>query len=345
MTDAAAGPVNTADEREITEPVALLLPNGRQNPDAIGWTRHQLHNTDSLGRGLYAWGRNKRWEYWGITTPTHVIALTIAGLDFASLHQLWVLDRRTLTPIDTVVIGPLGRNVTLPGTLGTGPSRARGKRLSIDMDEVDGGTRLRAESARVRLDVIATIPENHEAPGTSSPFSDRLAQYTVKDVDRPTVGRLWVDGEEFAVPAGESWAVLDHARARSPYGTHWNWGAGAGLTDGKRIGLQLGGGGKRCRGPSQNAFTVDGRVHKVAELLNWEYDTDDWLAPWRIHSARVDLTFTPFYDRFSTMNFVVIGSRTHQCFGHYSGWLRDDAGERIRVDGVVGWAEDVHNRW
>lgn len=336
---------NASDEREITAPVTFLLPSGRQNPAAVGWTRHQLHDTDSLGRGLYGWGRNKRWEYWGITTPSHVIAVTIAGLDFASLHQLWVLDRETLIPLDTTVIGPFGRNVSLPGTLGGGPSHASGKGLTIDIDEVDGGTRVRASSARVRLDVIATIPEGHEAPGTSSPFSARLAQYTVKDVDRPTHGKLWIDGEEFVVPEGESWAVLDHARARSPYGTHWNWGAAAGMTAGKRIGLQLGGGGRRPHGPSQNAFTVDGRVQKIAELLQWEFDPTEWLAPWRITSARVDLTFTPFYDRFASMNFVIVASKTHQCFGHYSGWLLDDAGERVLVEEIVGWAEDVYNRW
>ena len=37
--------------------------------------------------------------------------------------------------------------------------------------------------------------------------------------------------------------------------------------------------------------------------------------------------------------------RAHQCFGHWAGWMIDDAGERVPVDGVLGWAEDVHNRW
>lgn len=64
-----------------------------------------------------------------------------------------------------------------------------------------------------------------------------------------------------------------------------------------------------------------------------------------IGSDRVDLVFTPFYDRVAAMNFLVVASRTHQCFGHYPGWLVDDAGTRIRVENVVGWAEDVHNPW
>ena len=45
------------------------------------------------------------------------------------------------------------------------------------------------------------------------------------------------------------------------------------------------------------------------------------------------------------MNLGVLAQRAHQCFGPWSGWMSDDAGERVRVDGVLGWAEDVHNRW
>ncbi len=48
-------------EREITEPVDLCLPDGRLNPDAVGWTRTPLHTTN-----LWGWGRAKRWEYWNV---------------------------------------------------------------------------------------------------------------------------------------------------------------------------------------------------------------------------------------------------------------------------------------
>src|ERR1051325_8683196 len=40
-------------------------------------------------------GRNKRWEYWGVVTPTHVLALTVSSLDYAAVHEVWVLDRES----------------------------------------------------------------------------------------------------------------------------------------------------------------------------------------------------------------------------------------------------------
>ena len=61
-------------------------------------------------------------------------------------------------------------------------------------------------------------------------------------------------------------------------------------------------------------------------------------------SASADLRFEPFWDRVSATELLVFGSHGHQCFGHYSGWIQGD-GERVQVDGLLGWAEEIRNRW
>jgi len=81
-------------ERELTRPVRLTLADGRLNPDAIGWSRRPLVDTSGIG-GRHSWGRNKRWEYWNVATPTHVLALTVSSIDYAAVHEVWVLDRAT----------------------------------------------------------------------------------------------------------------------------------------------------------------------------------------------------------------------------------------------------------
>lgn len=336
-------------EHEITAEVSLCLPNGKLNPKAVGWTRRPLHNTDRIGHGSYGWGRNKRWEYWGITTPTHILALTVSSLDYAAVHEVWVLDRATHESFGSSAVGILGSSVTLPGSISAGPSRAHTADITIEIDEVPTGTRLRASttagSAPVSFDVIAERPAGHEALGVVVPWNSRLFQYTVKDVARPAQGTVTIDGQQFTVPGGESWAVLDHGRGRWPYSMSWNWGAASGVCDGRTVGLQIGGQWTNGTGSTENSILVDGRLHKISEELTWAYDENDWLAPWHIQGELADLTFTPFYDRVSTMNMLVVASNTHQCFGHYSGWVAAEDGERIRVDGLLGWAEAVHNRW
>ena len=333
----------TSTEREITEPVDLCLPSGRLNRAAVGWTRGPLHRTAMTG-----WGRTKRWEYWGFVTPTHVIALTVADLDYAAQHQVWVLDRATGVEVDTVAVVPLGRGAVLPASSGGGPVRASAKGLDIAIDEGERGTRLRAATGRVEVDLVASAPEGHESLGVVVPWSDRLFQYTLKDVARPVSGTLVVDGVRHDLPADGSWAVLDHGRGRWPYSMSWNWGAGSGTVDGRVVGVQVGGRWTDGTGSTENAVVVDGRLHKCSAELAWEYDRTDWLAPWRIHDQareRVDLTFTPFHERASRMNLLVVAAETHQCFGTWTGWMADDAGTRVRVDGVTGWAEEARNRW
>lgn len=332
-------------EREITSPVSLTLPDGHLNPDAIGWTRTPLIDTDGIGRGRVGKGRNKRWEYWAVTTPTHVVALVLSDIDYAAVHSIWLLDRHSGTTIADDAIGVLGGSATLPGTLGAGPARSRTEKVRIDIDEIDGGTRLRARGARVEIDVFASRPPGHECLGVVVPWTDTLFQYTVKDVARPATGTIRVDGVATDVPAGESWATLDHGRGRWPYSVRWNWGAGSGRTDGKVIGIQVGGQWTDGTGSVENSVVVDGHLSKISEELVWTYDRDDWMAPWRITGAAADLTFTPFHLKKSVTDFKVFAAKTHQCFGHWSGQVQDDTGAWVRVEDLVGWAEDVHNRW
>ena len=61
-------------EPELNAPVDLCLPDGRLNPAAVGWTRRPLHTANLRG-----WGRNKRWEYWGIVTADHIVNVAAGG--------------------------------------------------------------------------------------------------------------------------------------------------------------------------------------------------------------------------------------------------------------------------
>jgi hypothetical protein len=61
--------------------------------------------------------------------------------------------------------------------------------------------------------------------------------------------------------------------------------------------------------------------------------------------GRLDLFFTPFLERVAKTNLLVITSEVHQMFGRYAGLVVADDGERLTVDGLVGFAEEHHARW
>lgn len=323
--------------REITRPVDLCDARGRLDRDAVGWTRTPLHRPNLRG-----WGRTKRWEYWGLVTDTHVVGLTISSLDYAGVEALYVLDRATGQKTVHEVTVPLARGVELAERSGVGTSRVRAGSLSLELVDSEDGTRIRASAPDVEIDVLAERPPGHESLGVVVPWSDRLFQYTVKDVARPLTGRLTVAGTTYDA---SGWAVLDHGRGRWPYSLTWNWAAGSGTVDGQVRGLQLGGKWTEGTGSTENALLVGTRLHKLHDEVTWDYDRAAWLRPWRIHGDRLDVTFTPFHERVARTNLLVVASETHQCFGHFTGWAVDDDGDRVALDGLVGWAEEARNRW
>ena len=324
-------------EREITAPVDLCGADGRLDPAAVGFTRRPLHHANLRG-----WGRTKRWEYWGLVSPTHVVGTTISSIDYAGVHGIYVLDRRTGRETSRDAIAPLARGVSLPAHCGPGTATAQHGDLRLQFTTDDHGTRLRVTAPDVELDVVARRDPGHESMGVVVPWSRRLFQYTVKDLALPVSGRLVVHGEETRIDGTEAFAVLDHGRGRWPYRMTWNWAAGSGA--GGRA-VQLGGRWTDGTGSTENAVLVGGRLHKIGEELRWEYDRSDWQRAWRIHGRTVDARFHPFHERASRTNLGVVGSETHQCFGEFSGWATTDDGERVDLAGLVGWAEEARQRW
>ncbi|MGW2653019.1 DUF2804 domain-containing protein [Streptomyces sp. NPDC001478] len=348
----------TTSEREITEPVDLCLPDGRLNPDAVGWSRLPLHRTRLPG-----WGRTKRWEYWCVTTPTHLVALTVSDLDFLALNTVYLLEYAPGgLETERSAIVPGGFGVRLPDAVAgapgvppvvVGPERPSAGKVRIEIRDEPGGTRLRArcltpERVPLEVDLLVARPPGHESLSVVVPWNDRRFQYTSKQTALPASGRVRVGDAFLDFDGDDTWAVLDHGRGRWPRTVDWNWGAASGRTGGRTVGLQFGGRWTRGTGSTENGLCVDGRLTKIGEELEWRWSPTDPLAPWTVRtpsSDRVDLTFTPFHNRSTRTDVGLIANRTDQCFGHYNGHIRTDEGAEIPVEGLLGWAEDVHMRW
>ncbi|MCF2527339.1 DUF2804 domain-containing protein [Yinghuangia soli] len=353
----------TTAEREITGPVDLCLPDGRLDPGAVGWSRQPW-----LRANLRGWGRTKRWEYWCVTTPTHLIALTVSDLDLFSLDAVYFLDFGADAPYEmerTAILAP--RRARLPQhiagmptpTGGPGPSVVVGPerpvrnqvRIGIHA-EAGGTTRLRArcmtpDRRPLEVDLVVAAPAGHETMNVVVPWDDRRFQFTSKQTALPASGTVRVGDETYAFGA-DSWAVLDHGRGRWPRRITWNWGAASGVCGDHVVGLQFGGKWTEGTGATENALCVDGRLSKIGSELVWDYDLADLRRPWTIRtpdSDQVDVTFTPFHNRHAETDARVIANRTDQSFGHYSGRIRTDDGQVVQVDGLLGWAEEVAMVW
>lgn len=329
-------------EREITESVDMCLPDGRLNPAAVGWSRFPMHRANLRG-----WGRNKRFEYWCITTPDIIVAVNVSHSDYRVTLATFFLDLRTMEGFPQAEIHwlPQGKVQPMPDRPWGGPVVGTGTKMKIEMLPTGKGIDLRARTPRMRVDLQVVNPEGHESMGVLVPWSDKVFQYTCKDNCLPVGGTVVVDGIEHVIDPATAYATLDHGRGRWPYSIVWNWASGSGRSRGREIGLQFGGKWTEGTPSTENAIRIDGRVEKIGQELEWIYDRSDWLKPWAIRGERVDLTFTPLYDRYSSFDRVIVLSREHQCFGYFDGTVTDEAGTVLPVERILGWAEEVHRRW
>jgi hypothetical protein len=339
-------------ERELRSSVPLCTPDGRRlDPDARGWSRVPLHRANLHG----GWGRTKRWDYWAILTDDLAISLLYADVDYLGIASTWWVELDTGRSGGRERSEPFGRRIELPDVPGSVPLEYRSGTLDLCVEEDEGATRLWADWREPdgrpgRLTAAVVHPPGHESVNVVIPWSDRRFQYTSKHQARPAHGELLVGDQvhRFGDEHGDAWGVLDVGRGRWPYRTRWNWGGGAGHSvDGHVVGIQVGGRWTEGTGATENGIIVDGQVVKLGDELGWRYDWDEPLQPWTVRSpdGTLDLTLAPRYDRHARTQAVVLATEVHQVFGRWTGQVPAPDGRILRVEGVVGFAEESRSRW
>jgi hypothetical protein len=337
------------NEREITTPVDLCAADGRLNPDAIGWSRRPLQRANLRGRAL----RKKRWNYWAVTSPTHLFSATISNLDYAGVVFVYLADFAARTVLEQTVVTPLGWGCALPEAVAQSAA-FRSRRLRVELAQDDGGgVRIGVRSPgfagrglEAELEVL--YPAGHETLSVVVPWNARTFQLTSKHSALPACGTVRLGGDEIRFAVESSFACLDFGRGVWPRDCLWNWGSAAGHAAGRTVGLNLGGRWTDGSGATENALCIDGRLHKIGAELRWDYDRSDFLRPWRIataHGGRVDLRFTPLLERVARSRVGPIRSAVHQVFGRYEGVMLADDGSPVAVRELLGWAEEHVARW
>ena len=92
---------------------------------------------------------------------------------------------------------------------------------------------------------------------------------------------------------------------------------------------------------------MNGRLHKIGRELDWQYDWDNAMKPWRIvdPEGQIDVTLTPRYDKYDKLELKVMRRETHQVFGTWTGHVVDDDGRRHEIVGFQGFAEESRAKW
>lgn len=319
-----------------------------------GWATAEVKRYSRAAVRAPKW-RLKEWDYYCLLTPDHGLALTVADNGYMGFLGVAWLDFRAATAAQgsVMVPFPMGR-LGLPASADAGDlvvshgglslafrhDGAR-RRLTVDHPAFDGGRGLTGEL------VLGPAPPDRMVIATPFQGVPRAFYYNQKINNLTARGQVVVGGAAFDFDPTTASGVLDWGRGVWTYDNTWYWGSASGWVGGRPFGLNIGHGFGDTSAASENMIFVDGVAHKLGEvrfhLPAGGYDA----GPWRFSSddGRFEMTFQPIVDRASSTDLGVIRSIQHQVFGRFSGQVVLDDGSRLQVDDLLGFAEEVKNRW
>ncbi len=272
-------------EREIVEPIAIAHADGRLRREAVGWARHPIHDCH-LAPGL---SRVERFNYWCISSRAGARTILFADVGYFGFALVSFLDFAARGPVERLYLRPGGLPIALPDT-------PRGD-IVLDAWRLQLALRQRGEQLcvvgdahtlfgkHITIDLEISRPLQHETLNVLVPWDETRFHFTSKQQALPARGVVRVGAREYRFGAdNDGFACLDFGRGRWPRGIDWRWAFGAATRDGRTIGLNLGGTWTDATGVTENGAVIDGRLHKIAEAIDFEYDARAYLKPWRIRT-------------------------------------------------------------
>ena len=297
--------------------------------------------------------RLKCWDYYGLTTKTHYFSFTVSDIGYLGMVFAYVIDFENKKMHEETIALPFAKKVKLPRNSQDGVAEYQNskvrlhfsttkdqRKISVAWKDFENGQDLNAEFE-------LSHPASQESMNLVIPIEKRRFYFNRKINCLPATG--WVEylGQHHDLTPETALGNLDWGRGVWAYVSFWVWASASGFTsDQQRIGLNMGYGFGDTSAATENAFVLNGKIHKLGKI-EFQYNPKDFMQPWTMTSddLRLQLTFTPFLDRTAKTDVKLLYSEVHQMFGKYQGKLVTDEGTTIEIEDLIGFAEEHHARW
>jgi hypothetical protein len=151
---------------------------------------------------------------------------------------------------------------------------------------------------------------------------------------------------EFIFTKGNAWGILDWNRGSRPASDFRYWAAACGSAGDRQIGFNVGYGAADSALGTENAFFVDGKLHKL-DQVTFHISPASWLEPWRFTSNdnRLEMTFIPHQERVERNQMIFHSLNRRQVCGSFSGKVMLDTQEELEFHHITGIAERRKTRF
>lgn len=336
------------NERELTKPVLLCDHKGQLNPEAIGYARRPLIQSNLRKNFM----RKKKWNDWSVFGEDILFSATISHFDYAAVCFVSLLNYETQRFIEKKIIIPTGRGVKMPEQVLDNIVFTH-QQLTIQLFHAENETSLSVnipdfdgEALQAELDIFH--PPEDDSLNVVIPRSRDIFQFTGKHHSLPTTGFVKLGNHEYNFNSDYSFAVLDYGRGVWSRHARRNWAMASQRLGYRRIGLNFGGQWTDGTGMTENAIFIDGQMLKIHEDVIFSYDLNDLNQPWTIKtkfSNHVDLKFTPFFTRSSKTGNRLFHTELQQLIGYFDGRILLPEQSPLYIRQLLGVSEKHIAKW
>ena len=339
------------NQNEITESSKLFNDDG--SLVQRGWARKPIlkYNKEQIGKG---WSRIKEWDHFSILNKDFGFQLTIGDIGYLTqMSYVWLdfkekkrdgkgimkfFTKSKLLPLnsleDSVIEFPTKK---FKATI----SREKNTRV-LTIDDPS----FQEKGLRGRIVLQDDPKADNTVVVTGYKEDPKLFYYNHKVNYMPAKGSLTIGDKSYSFEPETSYALMDWGRGIWPYKTHWLWGSACGLVDGVPVSFNIGYGFGDLSTHSENIIFYDGKAHKIDEV-EFHHEDRDPTKPWKFTSNddRFNMTLDPIIPHREKLNFGLIYLNSSLLHGLYSGEVILDNGEKIKIENMLGHAEDIYWRW
>jgi hypothetical protein len=341
-------------QMKITQSGPVLNRDGSPNP---GYSTKStlIYDRKSIKASAF---RVKEWDFYQVTDKRMCLQFTIGHASYAGQIGVMLFDFEKGEKL-----ADAGKFLVLPfGSLHM-PEDAETDNI-LKYENSSGVIRFETKGDNRHLfckwnDFEANIMlrrQNHNSLVINIPFNEspKAFYYNHKINCMTAEGTVKHNGTEYLFSPKDSFGLLDWGRGVWPFHNEWYWSNGTGYIDDKIFGFNLGCGFGNTSTATENILFFGDSVHKLGEVKFIMGSADapsadgmDYMKPWHIFDTdeRLDLIFTPQYDRTTRSKILWVDNCCHQMFGTFSGKAILDDGSVITIDNLTSFAEHAVNNW
>lgn len=338
-------------QTEIIEPSDVFSKDG--SLIQRGWARKPLlkYNKESIGKG---WARIKEWDHFSVLNDKFGFQLTIGDIGYLTqMSYVWLdfenkqregkgqfkfFTKSKLLPRSSLE----DSLIEFPSKKFTATIEKKGNQRILTIDDptfIDKGMKgTIALNDKPEWDNTVVMTGYKEDP--------RLFYYNHKINMMPAEGSIQIGEKSYSFEPESSFGLMDWGRGIWPYHTHWLWGSACGMVEEVPVAFNIGYGFGDLSTHTENILFYEGKAHKIDEVT-FHHEDRDPTKPWNFTSNddRFNMTLIPLIPHKEKLNFGLIYLNSALLHGLYTGDIVLDNGEKIRIENMLGHAEDIFWRW